>query len=579
MGSVGKLRLLVTAIAFLCLCVAASSRLAEARELPVNRAYTAGGNLDYPLPDLSRRPIVADFELQVSSPTSQAIQAELNAARDLAVENPGSIVVVTLDPTATYSLTAPLSVYGHTVLEGAGAKLMVATNDGEKLSHVVTMRGVRSGIHSCEIVSNDLVTTATLIVAANASETSILDNLVDGGIQSNQGPPLLDVNSSVTNLQVDGNWFRNGTNAIRLGQASIVETRICCNRFSDWYDRAIFVVNRSHTLPSLDIDIVCNRIEPPHVNGIVRQPIAFQSLSPGGPQVMAVQIRQNKISGNGLPYVVGPASRFSEGDRIEEIAATGKFRLLNGATADMISLHDVFDFEVFANYIEQGGEIGINLSRGTGFGSVCGNYISEQDTSGVNIGADLGDNFDGENPLRPVGIEVFDNTIVDPARDRALEVDRSTTWWARSGITVQAADFVVLRDNFVDERSIASESLVDFGVYSRGNTHDLVVEASTFVFSCDDVTWTPNDFALDILEFAVPGDATRDGVVDLDDVELMLDHWYAEGDWGDGDFNGDGFVDLTDFDLLIASVVKRRDRRIAKRRKRRAERARLRNAG
>ncbi len=53
-----------------------------------------------------------------------------------------------------------------------------------------------------------------------------------------------------------------------------------------------------------------------------------------------------------------------------------------------------------------------------------------------------------------------------------------------------------------------------------------------------------------------PGDADRDGTVEFDDAWTLLDH-YKTGEnqltWTDGDFNLDGVVDLQDYDLLIAN--------------------------
>lgn len=544
------------------------------RELSVNRAYTDGGNSDFVLPNRGRRVLRADVELDVLVPTSEGIQSTLDEARILAANHPGATIVVRLDPTVEYSLDAPIFIHRNTVLEGSGAKITVALNGNETLANAITLVGAKSGIHSTKIYSNGRTKRATIHVAAETYGCSVFDNVVDGGVLTNVGPSLLDVDKDVSNLEVDGNTFRSGVTAISLRKSGLVGIKIHHNLFQDWYDRVIYVTNLSYDKPATDISIFCNRMEAPNEIGIVRQPIAFQSISPGNARIQRVTIHHNWLTGNGEPYVVGPLSRFSSDEEIERYGQTNKYRLLNGATADMISLHDVADFDIVANHVQHGGEVGINVSRGNCMGRVRGNYVLRTDTVGINIGTPLADE-DIANPLRPTGIEVFNNTIVEAGRDRAEEVDYDEQWWARSGIAVTSASFVSLRHNNVIENSFPRDAVLDYGVYSR-DTSDLTINAASFRFSNYAGVWSPVDLGDGILGFRVIGDATLDGVVDLDDVKVLIDSWYQDGDWSDGDFTGDGFVDLDDFDLLLMANLKRRDRRKAYRRQRRAERRRIR---
>ena len=550
--------------------------LADARTLAVTRAYTGGGNPAFPPVEHIRRIITADHEIQVTGTTDFDIQQKLNEAKNLALDNPDTTIVVTLDPTRQYDIWSPLVVHGNTVLEGNGAVLEVAITLDTALSRAITLRGDGSGIHSCDIRANSLVSRATVVVAAGATNTAIFDNRMSGDVETS-GPPLIDVESNVTNLEIDGNELVNMTNGILLGQNGIDNVSIGHNRFANWYDRAVLVKNRNHETPVSNVDICGNIIEPPHLNGVVRQPIAFQSNTVGGAQVHDVQIRHNKIVGNDQPYITGQLDDFSEEDgEIVPIGNTGQYRLLNGAVADMISLQDVANFDVFANHLDAGGEAGINITRGSGAGVVRWNYVENQDTIGINIGSNLGANSTADDPLRVYDIEIFRNSIIDPGRNRADpnsncdgpedgDEQASVQRWARSGIALQFADDVTLHHNYHEETEAAFNT-VCFGVYSRGNTTNLIIDAPTFDFVAEGVIWSPTNSSVDKypLDFErLIGDANLDGVVDDADVCVLIDNWYQPGTWSAGDFTEDGFVDEIDFDLLLLNLYQEADYRPA----------------
>ena len=71
------------------------------------------------------------------------------------------------------------------------------------------------------------------------------------------------------------------------------------------------------------------------------------------------------------------------------------------------------------------------------------------------------------------------------------------------------------------------------------------------------MTGAPRDVAPDVgcYEYApapdIPGDADRDGDVDLDDFMALKQNFGAEpATWSQGDFDGDGEVNLLDFAIL-----------------------------
>ncbi len=54
-----------------------------------------------------------------------------------------------------------------------------------------------------------------------------------------------------------------------------------------------------------------------------------------------------------------------------------------------------------------------------------------------------------------------------------------------------------------------------------------------------------------------PGDLSRDGIVDVDDLNLVLSNWNTSvGPCGPGDANGDGFVDVDDLNLVLSNWEK-----------------------
>lgn len=539
----------------------------HARTLAINRAYTGGGNPHFTPIEYDRRTVTVDDELQVTGTTDVAIQEQLNEAKILGLENPSTTIVVTLEPNQFYDIQSPLVIHGNTVLEGNGAVLEVSPSLASSISRLITIRGNGSGIHSCDIRADSRITRAAVVIAAGATNVVVFDNRIRGD-EETAGPQLIEVESSVANLEIDGNHLMYTTDGLFLAREEILNTAIRHNRFSNWRDRAIFVKNRSYQTPVSTINICGNLIEQPHQNGVVRQPIAFQSDTVGASPVRDVRIQHNTIMGNGQPYIVGRLDDFSQQDNIVPIGTTGRYRLLNGATADMISLQDVLEFDVFANQLEAGGEAGINIARGSGLGMVRWNSIKDQDTVGINIGSNLGSNSPNDDPLRVFEIDVFRNSMINPGRNKAepnsvCEGDESE--WARSGIAVQFADDVTLRHNYIEETEAALNT-VCFGIHSLGSTTNLVINAPTFDFVAEGVIWSPKNSSVDIfpLDFErLIGDANLDGIVDELDVCTLDNNWNQPGTWAEGDFDEDGFVDEDDFGLLVLNLYQEADYRPA----------------
>jgi len=58
------------------------------------------------------------------------------------------------------------------------------------------------------------------------------------------------------------------------------------------------------------------------------------------------------------------------------------------------------------------------------------------------------------------------------------------------------------------------------------------------------------DVGFRVCHAPIPGDADRDGDVDLEDLFIVRNNYGGPGGWSEGDFSGDGFVGLADlFDV------------------------------
>ena len=73
------------------------------------------------------------------------------------------------------------------------------------------------------------------------------------------------------------------------------------------------------------------------------------------------------------------------------------------------------------------------------------------------------------------------------------------------------------------------------------------------------LVWGRNTANSDVFESflltpVMPGDANRDGTVDVNDLTIVLSHFGQTGaTWTQGDFNGDGTVDVNDLTILLSS--------------------------
>ena len=85
---------------------------------------------------------------------------------------------------------------------------------------------------------------------------------------------------------------------------------------------------------------------------------------------------------------------------------------------------------------------------------------------------------------------------------------------------------------------------------SHGVLTDLRDEFEALNFPIDDATY--EELIAAALALGAPGDANGDGLVNDDDLSLLLAHWGQETGWAGGNFNDDNTIDDDDLSLLLS---------------------------
>ena len=109
-----------------------------------------------------------------------------------------------------------------------------------------------------------------------------------------------------------------------------------------------------------------------------------------------------------------------------------------------------------------------------------------------------------------------------------------------------SSDFALASGDSTGEFSIiTAEDGID-GVFSKLSVGDEFGIGDLFVES---LVYAENDVLIS-LGRSIPGDANRDGFVDVSDFNLWNDSRFtSDSAWGNGDFNGDGYIDTADFNI------------------------------
>jgi hypothetical protein len=99
-----------------------------------------------------------------------------------------------------------------------------------------------------------------------------------------------------------------------------------------------------------------------------------------------------------------------------------------------------------------------------------------------------------------------------------------------------------------------------YGICSSVAAYQAIADPATYALGYADgadgvVSWLPTgDIAV---MYTVYGDATLNGSAEFNDLNIVITDYRAGGDtytWDQGDFNYDGIVDINDLDLLLSNL-------------------------
>ena len=384
----------------------------------------------------------------------------------------GDLYTVLLDgPRSVYPISNTLRISSGVILDGRGRRI-VATPSFDR-AHLISIsdNSFRSGVIDTEIYTNYRADISAVSVGANARVVFIYDNkFVDETfndprvLQEGNGTGIAMVSAvrpGIRYLYIDGNFFLHVPTGVRIGTNPMSNIIVSNNIINQWRVRGISIKGA----PSGSIEhirIIHNRINPPK-NGGVRQPIAIQRSSDDSfNYINHVHVNYNRIYNHDEPHIFEYRTD-GQGERF-------KHTILNNASTDSISLHQVINFQVVGNCIINSGEVGITIARRSTSGIVAFNYIYGADTVGIAVGS---------SPRSPeelvTDISAHSNTIVNPGSNR----DNSLPTWARSGIAFINSSHNVANNNTIIENRTR---------YARDGT-PLTQGFAFYEFSANNITY------------------------------------------------------------------------------------------
>ena len=468
-----RLTITLTLLAGLC---SLATDAAAARTLKVHRPTPipmgANGTTGPP----NRATITIEQDFHVVGNDDAAIRKAIEEAAEAGTD--GTVAVV-LTPGETYTLSNPLTIPSNVILDGTGASIgedpgprpklrLMPRSNGDPWAYAVSMQdasGTGSSNAGLYYVRLEAQTNAQrcVWVRDEASDIYIYDNIlvdeVDPDVKGNVETPasatrMVDLEEGAFDVWIDGNQFLHCTTGIKIHQGRTAFVRIFANRFTQWRKFAITANRRENgVLAAHDIIIRNNRINPPKKSVGPRKPIDFQTA----PSLLKFPAETSNAASNQPIYRV-----FIENNLIFGMPGLFYSRYEdNRATADMITAHRVRKLVIRNNKLRNGGEVGINVARGSYDALIQANSVERCDGSGVNVGV-LASPEDGvltNDDLKIDFVRVRDNSLRENNRNANRNVenipgtpqDLSFPGFARSGVVAQNADRLTVVNNVFRE--------------------------------------------------------------------------------------------------------------------------------
>ncbi len=168
---------------------------------------------------------------------------------------------------------------------------------------------------------------------------------------------------------------------------------------------------------------------------------------------------------------------------------------------------------------------------------------SGSDNNSLHWGANYVDRYSFSIPGSPFSSEAIQADFDAPGRGGAVACESAVAEFDSGGGWFLPADGMWKVAGLSAAVEHAGESWFGDPVYGGPDPDALyAVRVSTYASWIDGV----------VKSFRVPGDANRDGFVNMTDLGILALHFRSTGTWSDGDFTGDGLVNLADLGLISA---------------------------
>lgn len=456
---------------------------AEAREVTNHRPPIAKG-ADNATGPPNRSPLrindAAAYNVTVDGTTGRDIQDAIDAAEAVG-PTAGSKAAVLLTPGETYTLTEPLRVPSHVVIDGTGGDL--STSPGPRPRLVMSPGGCQPAVVSFEDTNGSVGAALYytqvevngnakrgVMVSSGSDTTYIYDNvLIDEAAgcrpgstdvgRASQQSVLIEPRARTTHVYVDGNVFSHFSTGVSIRENDVSYVLMFANHFKDWRHFGVSVQRQVVTedKPSRYLVIRNNHFFPPKKTDGTRKPIDFQSRRDLLQYPATIDEDDPEYESQGAVHNVTIENNILEGVPGEAFVSKS---VVSRATADMITGHRVRKLVIRNNLLTDGGEVGVNVSRGTFDSIIQANRIVDCDSCAINVGvmpsaADLNAGLDAKD-LEVDFIRVRDNELLENARNKFADEEASPASFRpriRSGVVIDNADTVILTGNTIREQS------------------------------------------------------------------------------------------------------------------------------